>query len=42
MPLEELHFALMALGRFPRGKGAEIAPLARARIFFAGVEAILS
>src|ERR1700722_16537549 len=39
-PLEELHLALVLLGRRARLEGAEIAPPAGLRIGLAGIEAI--
>ena len=42
MPLEILHFALVLLGGLARGKRAEVAPLAGARIGLARVEAVFA
>src|SRR5262249_36307047 len=40
--LEELHRALMLLGRLPASKRAEIAPLAGARVLLARIEPVLA
>ena len=40
--LEELHGALVLLGRRARGEGAEIAALLGARVHFARIQAILT
>jgi hypothetical protein len=42
MTLKELNFSLVLLGRFPSGKGPQVAPLAGFRISFTGIQAILS
>src|SRR5260370_27835188 len=40
--LEELHRALVLLGRLPARKGAEVAALAGARVLVAGIEPMLA
>jgi hypothetical protein len=42
MSLKKLNFPFMPFGGRPRGKGAQVAPLAGARIFLAGMQPILS
>jgi hypothetical protein len=41
MFFEELHFSFVPLSCGPCRKGAQIAPLASARIFFARIQTIL-
>ena len=42
MPLEELHGALVLRRRRAAGEGAEIAPPAGLRIYFAGIEPVFA
>jgi len=42
MTLEELNFPFVPLSRFPRGKGAQVAPLAGFGILLTGIQAVLS
>jgi len=42
MLLEELNFPFVLLGRFPRGEGPQVAPLAGLRILLAGIQPVLS
>jgi hypothetical protein len=42
MPLEVLDVALVALGGFARGKSSQVPPLARLRIPFARIKAIVA